>query len=273
MNNIKKLASRVGVAFLCVALLTQCSSPATRQDGRAPVLLAVFAHPDDESTVSAVLAKYAAAGVRVYLATATDGRLGVAPHAGTTAGDSLATARAEESKCTTDKLGINPPILFGLYDQLKMGEGLRPHMEQLAELRTRVTKLFEELQPDAVITWGPSGWTGHPDHRLVSSVVTEVFQSRTWQKPSQLYYPAVPTGKVPANNPIPLATVDERFLTVKVPVAQADYDKSKAGWLCHRTQYTPEQVEQLHQSLVAAQAGIAHFQPQIAGKGKRDSLL
>ena len=273
MNNIKKLASRSGVAFLCVALLTQCGTPATKQDARAPVLLAVFAHPDDESTVSAVLAKYAAAGVRVYLATATDGRLGVAAHAGTTAGDSLATARAEESKCTTDKLGINPPILFGLHDQLKMGEGLRPHMEQLAELRTRVTKLFDELQPDAVITWGPSGWTGHPDHRLVSSVVTEVFQSRTWQHPAQLYYPAVPTGKVPANNPIPLATVDERFLTVKVPVAQADYDKSRAGWLCHRTQYTPEQVEQLYQSLVAAQAGIAHFQPQIEGKAKRDSLL
>ena len=273
MNNLKKLASRVGVAFLCVGLSTQCTSPPTEQDGRAPVLLAVFAHPDDESTVSAVLAKYAAAGVRVYLATATDGRLGVAPHAGTTAGDSLAAARVLELKCTTDKLGIDPPIMFGLQDQLKMGEGLRPHMEQLAEMRDRVTKLFDELQPDAVITWGPSGWTGHPDHRLVSSIVTEVFQSRTWQHPAQLYYPAVPTGKVPANNPIPLATVDEKFLSVKVPVTPADYEKSKAGWLCHRTQYTPEQIEQLHQSLVAAQRGIAHFQPQIVGKGNKDSLL
>ena len=273
MNDMKKLASRLGVAFVAILVLTQCTTPATKQDARTPVLLAVFAHPDDESTVSAVLAKYAAAGVRVYLATATDGRLGVAAHAGTTAGDSLAAARALELKCTTDKLGINPPIMFGLYDQLKMGEGLQPHMQQLAELRDRVTKLFDELQPDAVITWGPSGWTGHPDHRLVSSVVTEVFQSRTWQQPAQLYYPAVPTGKVPANNPIPLATVDERFLTVKVPVAAADYEKSKAGWLCHRTQYTPEQVEQLYQSLVAAQGGVAHFQSQIAGKGRRDSLL
>jgi LmbE family N-acetylglucosaminyl deacetylase len=268
---MKKLASRFSVAFLCVALLSDCSVPTTQPS--RPVLLAIFAHPDDESTVSAVLAKYAAAGARVYLATATDGRLGVAPHAGTTAGDSLATARAQELECTTDKLGINPPIMFGLHDQLKMGEGLRPHMEQLAELRARVTKLFDELQPNAVITWGPSGWTGHPDHRLVSSVVTEVFQSRTWQRPAQLYYPAVPTGKVPASNPIPLATVDEQFLTVQVPVAAADYEKSKAGWLCHLTQYTPEQIEQLYQSLVGAQGGIAHFQPQIAGKAKKDSLL
>jgi LmbE family N-acetylglucosaminyl deacetylase len=273
MNGMKHLVHRLSVAFFCVALLIPCTSPAAKQDARAPVLLAVFAHPDDESTVSAVLAKYAAAGVRVYLATATDGRLGVAAHAGTTAGDSLAATRAEELKCTTEKLGINPPIMFGLYDQLKMGEGLQPHMAQLAEMRDRVTKLFEELQPDAVITWGPSGWTGHPDHRLVSDIVTEVFQSRTWSKPAQLYYPAIPTGKVPANNPIPLATVDERFLTVKVKVTPADYEKSKAGWLCHRTQYTPEQIEQLYQSLVAAQGGVAHFQPQLPGKGKKDSLL
>jgi LmbE family N-acetylglucosaminyl deacetylase len=153
MNKPGKLAGRMGVALVSAVLLTNCSAPTVKQDSRAPVLLAVFAHPDDESTVGAVLAKYAAAGVRVYLATATDGRLGVAPHAGTTAGDSLAALRTEEQKCTNDKLGIQPPILFGLHDQLKMGEGLRPHMEQLAELRARVTKLFEELQPDAVITW------------------------------------------------------------------------------------------------------------------------
>ena len=56
-------------------------------------VLAVFAHPDDESSVSAVLAKYAAAGAKVYLATATDGRLGVGPHPGTTAGDGLAATQ------------------------------------------------------------------------------------------------------------------------------------------------------------------------------------
>jgi LmbE family N-acetylglucosaminyl deacetylase len=273
MKNMKQLASRLGVAIVAVLLLTQCTTRAVQQDKRAPVLLAVFAHPDDESTVSMVLAKYAAAGAKVYLATATDGRLGVAQHAGIPAGDTLAAARVKELNCTTDKLGIAPPIMFGLYDQLKMGEGLQPHMDQLREMRERVTKLFEELQPDAVITWGPSGWTGHPDHRLVSDIVTEVFQSRKWQRPAQLYYPAVPSSRVPPNNPIPLAPVDDSFLTVRVPVSQADYDKSKAGWLCHASQYTPAQIEQLYQSLAAAQAGIAYFQPAIAGKGKRDSLL
>lgn len=271
---MKQLASRLSVAIVAVLLLTQCSSPQVqRSAARDKVLLAVFAHPDDESTVSAVLAKYAAAGVKVYLATATDGRLGVAPHAGTTAGEGLAATRAQELQCATEKLGINPPIMFGLHDQLRMGEGLQPHMEQLREMRDRVTRLFEELQPDAVITWGPSGWTGHPDHRLVSDVVTEVFQSRNWSRPAQLYYPALPTPQGAAAATGDSATVDESFLTVRVPVAAVDYEKAKAGLLCHRTQFTPEQIEQLSQGLLMAQAGIAHFQPQIAGKGRKDSLL
>jgi LmbE family N-acetylglucosaminyl deacetylase len=270
---MNKIASRLSVAIASVLLLTQCSTPAVQQDKRAPVLLAVFAHPDDESTVSAVLAKYAASGVKVYLATATDGRLGYNAFAGIPAGDALAAARVDELRCATDKLGINPPIMFGLYDQLKMGEGLQPMLEQMRELRSRVTKLFEEVQPDAVITWGPAGWTGHPDHRLVGDVVTEVFQSRKWQRPAQLYYPALKTPPGGTSRPGDSATVDESFLTVRVPVTPADYEKGKAALQCHRSQFTPETMEQLSQGLIAAQAGIAHFQPAIAGVGKKDSLL
>ena len=270
---MKKTLVRLSVAIAAGLLLSQCTSPPAKTQAAAPVLLAIFAHPDDESTVSMVLAKYAAAGARVYLATATDGRLGVNAHAGIPAGDALAAARVKELQCTTEKLGINPPIMFGLYDQMKMGEGLAVYSQQIRELRDRVTKLFDEIKPDAVITWGPSGWTGHPDHRLVSSVVTEVFQTKKWDHPVQLYYPAIPTQRVPPNNPIPLASVDESFLTVRVPVSEQDYEKLKAGWLCHQSQYTPQQIEQLYQSLVAAQSGIAHFQPLVAGKGKKDSLL
>jgi LmbE family N-acetylglucosaminyl deacetylase len=273
MKNMKKIASRLSVALGSVLLLTQCSTPMQQSGPSGKVLLAVFAHPDDESTVSAVLAKYAAAGVKVYLATATDGRLGFNEFAGIPAGDSLAAARVKELQCAADQLGINPPIMFGLYDQLKMNEGLQAYLGQLKEMRTRVTKLFEELQPDAVITWGPSGWTGHPDHRLVSDIVTEVFQSRKWQRPAQLYYPALKTPPDSAAGAGDSATVDESFLPVRIAVTPADYEKGKAALRCHRSQFTPEQMEQLSRGLIAAQAGIAHFQPQIAGVGKKDSLL
>src|SRR5688572_10473438 len=104
-----RIAGRVVMALLAVAFLTQCQTPAPRTaSGRTPVLLAVFAHPDDEASVAPVLAKYASEGVRVYLAVATDGRLGVSPHAGFAAGDELAAARMQEMQCAAEKLGLQP---------------------------------------------------------------------------------------------------------------------------------------------------------------------
>lgn len=266
-------ASRLLLALLAMLFLTQCRTPLPdRASTRAtPVLLAIFAHPDDEASVSAVLAKYAAGGAQVHLAIATDGRLGVSQHAGIPAGDGLAAAREQELQCAAERLGLQAPIRFGLQDQLRMGEGLDAFNAQMFEMRSRVQKLFVELQPDVVITWGPSGWTGHPDHRLVSAVVTEVFQSKAWGRPSQLYYPALPTGAVPASTPVP--TVDATFLSVRVPISARDSETAKQSWLCHRSQYTPEQIEQMHQMLTGAQAGVVHFQPAIPIKGTSDSLL
>lgn len=250
------------------------SGPAAgTQTGAGRTLLAIFAHPDDEATVSPVLAKYTAEGVTVYLAIATDGRLGVTAHAGIAAGDSLAAVRAQESTCAAERLRIQPPIMFGLHDQLKMGEGNAALNEQLRILRDNVTKLFTTLKPDVVLTWGPSGWTGHHDHRLVGAVVTEVFQGQAWNKPSQLLFAAIPTGSLPATSPLPLATVDPRFLTVRVPVSEADYERAKASWLCHKSQYTPETIEGMYQLLKASLKGSAYFQPLIAVPKPQSSLF
>lgn len=270
------------VYSMCALLLSASSSAAQNtppaaapgpQPGAGRTLLAVFAHPDDESTVSPVLAKYAAEGVTVYLAIATDGRLGVTQHAAIPAGDSLAAARSEELKCAAQKLGIQPPIVFGLHDQLKMGEGFAAMQEQLRSLRDQVTKLFTTLKPDVVLTWGASGWTGHPDHRLVGSVVTEVFQSQAWGRPSHLYFAALPTGSLPAGSPMQLATVDPKYLTVKIPVSDADYERAKASWLCHKSQYTPEAIEGMHQLIKASLKGTTYFQPLIAAPREQSSLF
>jgi LmbE family N-acetylglucosaminyl deacetylase len=270
---MREFSSRLLLAVLATVFLTQCRSPLPDHapPRRAPILLAIFAHPDDEASVGAVLAKYAAAGVQVHLAVATDGRLGVSQHAGIPAGDSLAAIRDQELQCAADHLGLQAPIRFGLQDQMRMAEGLEAYTAQMVELRERVRKLFDELRPDAVITWGPSGWTGHPDHRVVSAVVTEVFQSKRWDRPSQLYYPAFPTGSVPASHPI--STVDERFLNTRIPIGARDSETAKQAWLCHRSQYTPEQIEQMHQMLISVQAGVARFQPLLPVEGTSDSLL
>lgn len=266
--------NRYFLSMLAIILLAQCqSSPSTDAPKGPRTLLAIFAHPDDEATVSPVLAKYAAEGVTVYLAIATDGRHGVTEHAMIPAGDSLAAVRAEEAKCAAEKLGIQPPIMFGLHDQLKMAEGFGPMHEQLNTLREKVKELFTTLKPDVVITWGASGWTGHHDHRLVSTVVTEVFQSQKWEKPMQLYYSAIPTGNLPANSPMQLATVDASFLPVKLSIAEADYEKARASWHCHKSQYTPETIEGMLQLIKASLKGTAYFQPLVVSSTEKNTLF
>lgn len=270
--------NRTAARFALIAstlMLASCagSAPERATQARAPVLVAVFAHPDDEASVAPVLAKYAAAGVRVYLAAATDGRLGVTTHAGIPAGDALATARAAELRCAAERLGLQPPILFGLHDQMRMSEGREVYTQQMLELRTRVHRLFEELQPDAVITWPASGWTGHPDHRTISAVVTEVFQSRAWTRPAHLFYPGVPSGRIPPSDPLAGASIDPHYLTVEIAVSPQDYDKAKQAWLCHQSQYTSAEAEQRHQLMMQLQNGTAHFQHVSAPVKRTQSLL
>jgi len=261
------------LVFVFALLLVQCSNPEQKSTSTSKTLLAIFAHPDDEATVSPVLAKYAAEGVKVYLAIATDGRYGTTDHAKIPAGDSLATVRSEEAKCAAGKLGIEPPILFGLHDQLKMGEGMRPLNDQLNTMRIKIEELFTSLKPDVVVTWGASGWTGHHDHRLVSTVVTEVFQTQKWDKPTQLYYSAIPTGNLSANSPMQLATVDSSFLQVKISVSEADYAKALASWHCHKSQYTPETIEGMNQLLKASLKGTAYFMPVAISSVEKNSLF
>src|SRR6266498_2475926 len=69
-------------------------------------------------------------------------------------------------------LGIHPPILLGFPDA-QLGSYMEDPM-RLFQLTARMQEELQRLHPDAVITWGPDGATGHPDHRIVSSVVTQL---------------------------------------------------------------------------------------------------
>src|SRR4051812_42831901 len=95
------------VARVSVALLAMCVGCASHQAGtpRSPgTLVAIFAHPDDETIVSPALARYAREGNKVYVIIGTDGRKGVSEHAHIPAGDSLAAVRAGEARCSARAL-------------------------------------------------------------------------------------------------------------------------------------------------------------------------
>lgn len=258
---------------LGVALVPQAAAAAEPAPTRT--LLAVFAHPDDEAVVGPLLARYAREGARVHLAIATDGRHGVRDFAGIPAGDPLVKVRAEEARCAAEKLGIAAPVLLGLPDGIARSEGSPADaIVNLARLVDEVRKLFTTLKPDVVVTWGPDGMTGHPDHRLVSSVVTQVFQEDQPGWPRQLYYPgfsrkrAAGAAAVPGAPPLPLTA--DRYLTVRVPYEEQDAQKARASFACHRSQFTPAEQEGLSALVRQFHPGAVTLRPWSGGPPSSD---
>lgn len=226
-----------------------------QQAGRT--LVAVCAHPDDERIVGPLLARYAREGHDVHLVIATDGAKGIREHAGIPAGDSLAAARAEEARCATDELGINPPILLGLEDA-----GMAS-FASLSRLRDELQRVFRDLSPDLVISFGPEGGTGHPDHRLVGAVVTEVVQGGGEGVPSALFYPSLPTEAMddaPDARP-EIATMPQRHLPVAVWFTPEDLEATRRSFACHRSQYTGEEMDAIIRYLGHGFDGAVHLRP------------
>lgn len=211
-----------------------------------PVLLAVFAHPDDEQTVGHLLARYVKAGHAVYLATITSGQKGATAHAGIPAGDALAAAREEEARCACRALGLPEPFLLKFQDQ---GISMPPAADQVV---ARLREIFAQVKPAVVITWGPDGFTGHADHRAASNLVTEVFQQQAAlaHRPRKLYYVAVPESRLqkppPPFDRRPARTVADGFVTTEVD-ARSELEAVRKALECHKTQYTPQQSQMMHE--------------------------
>jgi len=227
-------------------------------------IMAIFAHSDDERFVSPILAKYAKEGVNVYLVLATDGSKGVTPHANIPAGDSLAKVRAREALCTTKTLGINPPIL------LNYSDGELALWDNIFSLDDKIDSLFTTYQPNVVITWGADGGYGHPDHRMVGNIVTEVFQREASEKMRQLLYvgflkealetsPKLNTEKANwfKEN---LKTTQKKFLTYRIPYEKEDLQLGRQAFGCCKSQYIPEVMDELF-VLIAQHKGLVYFRP------------
>jgi LmbE family N-acetylglucosaminyl deacetylase len=225
--------------FIALAWVSLAEAAAPR------TLLAVVAHPDDETLIGPLLAKYGREGIRVQLVIVTDGDQGVTPHAGIPAGPGLAKARAEEAHCSCRALGIEAPILLGFKDG-ELGRVSRPPWEYLGQVERELRTLFARFRPDVVITFGPEGAYGHTDHRLVGAVVTQLVQAGIDGAPVALLYPGFPKERLqqPGTDfALPWSPTDSRFLTVRVPYGDADLAATRASLACHKSQFRSDEVE------------------------------
>jgi LmbE family N-acetylglucosaminyl deacetylase len=162
--------------------------------GRAPAsaghvpdvgtLLGVWAHPDDEAYLSAGLMAVARrAGHRVAVLTATRGEHGTDdPEAWPP--ERLASHRERELRESLRLVDVHEHTWLGLADGTLAGH---PWEDGVAA----VERAIREVRPDTIVTFGPEGMTGHPDHRTVSAWVTEAWR-RLGARPSLWYATLTP---------------------------------------------------------------------------------
>ncbi len=159
-------------------------------------LLAIFAHPDDETFgAGGALALAAAAGVPTWLVCATDGDLGGVEGARELDRD----LRRRELRCAMAALGVAEPIFLGYGDSGMEGWAKPPGCLALAdeeEVVGRLVEIIRELRPATVVTFDPGGIYGHPDHVAISARATEAFRRAAGEPggPTTLYHQALSRG-------------------------------------------------------------------------------
>lgn len=141
-------------------------------------LLAVFAHPDDESIAcGGLLALAADRGLRVSLLCVTPGE-----------GRGEGTTRAEELHAAARVLGISDVAV------LHYGDGMLPWADAAA-LERDIRDAIVRTRADVVVTFGADGLYWHPDHIAVHERTTAAVAAMEDTAPA-LYYVTMPPGQM-----------------------------------------------------------------------------
>ena len=165
-------------------------------------LLAIFAHPDDESYgAGGVMALAAAAGNPVWVLCATNGDQGGRP--GEVGVDHALDPeiRRNELACACKELGIAEPIFLGYRDSGMEGwgapEGSLSRADE-AEVVDRILAVIRRLRPAVIVTFDPGGVYGHPDHTACSVTATAAYRLAAAEPggPVALYHQALPRSAV-----------------------------------------------------------------------------
>ena len=229
---------------------------AANAQGNRPIV-AVFAHPDDERVIGPLLSRLAREGRETHLVVATDGSQGIRDFAGIPAGPQLAAARDKEIRCAADRLGVRKLHQLGLPD------GGLASFNVLGRLRTAVAAIIDSVKPAAVITFGPEGGTGHPDHRLVGNVTSQVVQVDGRHTRMDLLYASLPAERLataPRASPSVNGTA-EALLTVRVPFEERDLVAGREEFGCHKTQYNQTEMDAINRYLAHAWNGSVWMRP------------
>jgi len=126
-------------------------------------LLAVLAHPDDESLgFGGTLAKYSAENIETHLVTATRGERGRFGAMGRGADpNEVGRVREAELRAAAAVLGVRSLSILGFAD------GAVDQVDAAVAIRA-IVRQIRRVRPHVLVTFGPDGAYGHPDHIAVS---------------------------------------------------------------------------------------------------------
>jgi LmbE family N-acetylglucosaminyl deacetylase len=246
--------------FVSMALLLALAPLAMPQTS-PHTIMAVFAHADDEVFVGPLLAHYAHQGVKVHLVIMTQSNAGRPGIPGVPTGSELIRVRAEEAQCSCRELGIEPPVILE-FEVGQLGGVTRPPWGYLARAEREIRRLSAEIRPEVVITFGPEGAYGHPDHRLAGDVVTQVVQSGADGSPRKLFYSGFPKDRISSwHSQEPLSATEPSYLTVRVPYSKNDFIAFQKSFRCYKTQFLPEEMESYPKQLDELWGGHIYLRP------------
>lgn len=173
-------------------------------------LLAVLAHPDDETFgMGGTLALYARMGVDVYLVCATRGEVGEMDPKFMRGFNSIAERRESELRCAAENLGLKGVYFLNYRDSGMPGSPDNQHAQALVaqpkeNVVAEVVHYIRMLKPQVVLTFDPIGGYRHPDHIAIHNATVEAFAKAGEVKyqpddlapyqPQKLYFYTMPRG-------------------------------------------------------------------------------
>lgn len=176
-------------------------------------LLGVYAHPDDEGTMSGALLQYSTQGVETGLVCATRGEVGEIADPALATPENLGQVREGEMQAAADVLGVRNLWFLDYRDSGMAGtpENSDPRaFVQIgaAEVVGKLVAIIRQFRPQVMVTFDETGGYGHPDHIAIYRHTTSAFYAAAdaVQYPelgpahsvSKLYYSSFPRSAMRA---------------------------------------------------------------------------
>lgn len=210
-------------------------------------VVAVVAHPDDESLIAGgTLALAAQAGLPTGVACLTRGENGPVSDARLVAGGELGDVREAELHAAATALGVDWSVC------LRYTDGELPWVDHAAAAR-ELAEVFDRHPPGAVLTFGDDGLYGHPDHAAARDLAVQALDRVGRQ--AHIYEAAWPWGlfeelvaaAAARGLPTDLWDIDPDAFGCDVePTVTVDVrpvlERKLAGLRAHRTQVGPDHL-------------------------------